>query len=132
MEIMENVNNTDKRTQKRRFGDKGEDVASKYLASYRYTVVARNFAAKTGEIDIIAIHSVSHKIAFIEVKSRSSISYGLPCEAVNFKKRRKIKLTAEFYLLSHPAFKNYQPSFDIVEILLLNNQTYIRHLKDAF
>ncbi|MDO5331105.1 MAG: YraN family protein [Bacillota bacterium] len=129
---MENIKNKDNRTIKRKIGDIGEDLACKYLSHYGYKIVDRNFSSKTGEIDIIAIHPVTKIISFIEVKSRNTISYGLPCQAVNYRKQQRIKTTAEYYRLCHPNLRTFQPSFDIVEILRLNDQTYIRHLRNAF
>lgn len=132
METMTNIINKDNRTQKRKIGDIGENLACKYLRRKGYKVIDRNFSCKTGEIDIVVIHPVRKTISFVEVKSRNSISYGLPCQAVNLAKQRKIKTTAEYYRLCHPNLKSYQPSFDIVEILRLNENTYIRHLRNAF
>ena len=132
METMTNKINKTNRTKRQEIGDIGEDLACKYLQHYGYKIVDRNFSCKTGEIDIIAIHFVSGIISFVEVKSRNSISYGLPCQAVNLAKQRKIKTTAEYYRLCHPNLKSYQPSFDIVEILRLNENTYIRHLRNTF
>lgn len=135
---MEKDLSIDNRTKKRKIGDSAEDMAARYLEKHGYDIVERNFSCKTGEIDIIARlapESGSHKaaiLAFVEVKSRNSTDYGLPCQAVDYKKRQRIIRTAEFFLLRYPFLKNMQPSFDIVEILRLNGEIFIRHLKNAF
>ncbi|MCQ2553624.1 MAG: YraN family protein [Clostridia bacterium] len=135
---MEKDINCDNRTEKRKIGDGAEDMAAYYLEKHGYEIVDRNFSCKTGEIDIIARlapESGSHMpatLAFVEVKSRNSTEYGLPCQAVDYKKRQRIIRTAQFFLLRYPFLKNMQPSFDIVEILRLNGEVYIRHLKNAF
>ena len=130
-------------TKKRRIGNEGEDLACKFLISNGYTVIERNFSCKIGEIDIIAIKDKT--LAFIEVKSRKSISCGLPCQAVNRGKQLRIKRSAEYYILScgfrggglgagtaDEIYRNYNISFDIIEILRYEGETYLRHLVNAF
>lgn len=124
--------NEDKRTEKRKVGDIGEGLAVKYLESHGYRIVDRNFSCKTGELDIIVLKPKEHLLSFVEVKSRNTLSYGLPCQAVTLHKQRCIKLTAKYYLLIHPCYQKYLISFDIVEILRLSKGTYLRHLKNAF
>ena len=123
---------TDKRTKQRKVGDKGEDLACGYIKGFGYSVLARNFSCKTGELDIIALKEDEGLIAFIEVKSRKSVEFGLPCEAVDTRKQQKLKRTAEYFLMTHKEYSEYQPSMDIVEILRLDGEIYARHLKDAF
>lgn len=62
-------------------GKLGEDLACKYLQNKGYKILERNFEAKQGEIDIIALDK--EELVFIEVKTRSNILYGKPAEAVN-------------------------------------------------
>ena len=69
-------------------GEKGESLAKSFLVKNGYTIIDTNFRTKTGEIDIIA--KKNEIIVFIEVKTRSSLTYGYPYEAVGYKKRQKI------------------------------------------
>jgi len=59
----------DTRTERRKIGDKGEDVACMFLVEHGYKVVERNFLRKCGEIDIVA--SYKGKTVFVEVKTVS-------------------------------------------------------------
>jgi len=86
---------------KRSYGDLGEDYAVKLLKKKGYTVIERNFRTKFGEIDIIAKEGES--LVFVEVKTRWSKKFGLPEEAVTDKKLYRIKRVGEYYLLTHPA-----------------------------
>lgn len=122
----------DKRTDKRKVGDKGEDIAAGYLLKKGYRIIARNFACKMGEIDIVAVNEASKVIAFVEVKSRNSTQYGLPCQAVSRKKQNRIMNTAEYFMLSHRGLRQYQMRMDVFEILRLNGFIYVRHLENAF
>ena len=64
----------DKRTQKRKTGDIGESIASKFLVKRGFSIIARNYLKKCGEIDIIC--NKDGKLFFVEVKtSRGNVSH---------------------------------------------------------
>lgn len=100
---------------KRRVGAKIETYAARKLSSLGYEIVDRNFYCRHGEIDLIA--KKDGYLVFIEVKYRGSTEFGLPEEAVNFRKQRKILAAARYYL-----FKNKIPfdtpcRFDVVGVI---------------
>lgn len=65
----------DNRTNKRKIGDIGENIACMFLVKRGYRVIGRNYLKKWGEIDIIAEkQGVLH---FIEVKS---VTYATPTD----------------------------------------------------
>jgi len=68
--------NPDKRTEKRRLGDIGENVACEFLKRRGFEIVDRNYLRKWGEIDIIA--KKSNLIHFVEVKSVSRATLDEP------------------------------------------------------
>lgn len=112
----------------RDLGDKGEELAVKYLKKNGYRVLVRNYEAPTGEIDIIA--DDQGKLVFVEVKTRTDDLFGMPEEAVNKKKQHKIKRTALHYMTR---LKKEQPSrFDIVSVHIRGKFSKIDHIKDAF
>jgi putative endonuclease len=109
-------------------GDKGEDLAVKHLKKNGYRILARNYKAPTGEIDIIA--DDRGILVFIEVKTRTDDLFGKPEEAVNMKKQHKIKRTALHYM---SRLKKEQPSrFDIVSVHIRGKARKIEHIEDAF
>lgn len=59
----------DKRTEKRKLGDIGENVACEYLRRHGFEIVERNYLRKWGEIDIVA--KKGPILHFVEVKSVS-------------------------------------------------------------
>ncbi|OHA92288.1 MAG: hypothetical protein A3J09_02290 [Candidatus Zambryskibacteria bacterium RIFCSPLOWO2_02_FULL_51_21] len=61
------MNNIDKRTEKRRLGDIGENIACDFLKSRGFEIIERNYLRKWGEIDIVAKKADMYR--FIEVKS---------------------------------------------------------------
>ncbi len=111
-------------------GALGEALAAQYLAAHGYTIVARNFRTRYGEIDLIA--QKDGFVAFVEVKLRANARYGAPYEAVNAVKQRKILAAAQAWLLEHP--DSGQPRFDIVELLFPAGaaRPLVRHWENAF
>ena len=97
-------------------GGVGEDIALKYIKKHlKYKIIKTNYACDIGEIDIIA--KDKHILVFIEVKYRTSDMYGLPREAVNAVKQRKIKQTAISYLKFNNVYESVDVRFDVVDIL---------------
>ncbi|NCB41443.1 MAG: YraN family protein [Clostridia bacterium] len=108
----------------------GEERASQFLLKQGYCIVARNFRSTHGEIDIVAIHDGF--LCFVEVKTRSSVDFGWPCEAVDKRKQLRLKGAAQNYLLSHPEYAKLSPRNDVIEVLQLSTGKYIRHISGAF
>lgn len=72
-------------------GKWGENIVCQYLKSNNYHIIERNFLCRQGEIDIIAKDKAKKELVFIEVKTRSSLKYGNPAEAVTKQKQRHMK-----------------------------------------
>ena len=121
---------TDNRTVRQRKGDWGEDKAVEYLENMGYRLVCRKFKSKLGEVDVVA--RKGKILAFVEVKTRKRIDYGMPCEAVDAAKQYRLRRTAEYFLLVNPWTRGMQPRMDIIEVLCLDEGNYIRHLENAF
>jgi len=80
-------------------GSSGELAAQVYLRGLGYKIIEKNFKCKIGEIDIIARDG--NTLVFIEVKTRSSFTFGLPEEAVTARKIHKIHLIGDYYRSLH-------------------------------
>lgn len=109
----------------RKSGIEGENIAVEYLKRHGYKILDRNFACKTGEIDIICERE--NMLVFVEVKARENTNYGMPCEAVTSSKIRSIVKTAQAYLLKKRRI-NSPCRFDVVEVL----RGEVNHIEDAF
>ena len=105
-------------TSTRSLGRYGEDLACKYLQAKGYKILKRNFRCRRfGEIDIVA--SKAEVLSFIEVKTRASLLYGMPAEAVTLAKQRKIYRVAQYYLQCEGLTSRIPMlSFDVVEIIV--------------
>ena len=110
-------------------GRYGEDAATLYLATQGYRVVARNLRTPVGEIDIIVQRAKS--LIFVEVKTRRSLAFGSPQEAVGPRKQRQIIRAAQWYL-SDAQHRGLQPRFDVIAILYLPDGPQIEHIVNAF
>lgn len=111
-------------------GRRGELLCKSYLVSKGYVILDLNYRNKIGEIDIIALDRTKNILAFIEVKSRTNLSYGLPYEAVNKNKQRKIINCSQIYV-SQRKYLDYQLRYDIVEVYL-TQKVKINHIENAF
>lgn len=110
---------------KKLLGKKGEQLAQKHLKKQGYKILLTNYRTPVGEADIIA--QDKDEIVFVEVKTRSSDSYGTPAEAVTKQKRERYIKIAKFYWLKTGEEPNAR--FDVIEVWADGK---IEHLKNAF
>lgn len=110
-------------------GQIGEQAAAAYLEARGYTVLARNFSSRYGEIDIIA--SDAQYIVFVEVKTRAATPMVTGAESVTEGKRSRLSATASIYLQRNETA--LQPRFDVIEVEKRRERySVINHLKNAF
>lgn len=107
----------------KKIGRLGEEIASNYLQSKGYKILKRNFRAKQyGEVDIIAKHSLRDSLVFVEVKTRQSVEFGRPEEAITKSKLSELKKMVAYYYNSFPQTK-LSPQVDAVAIILNPDET---------
>lgn len=112
-------------------GLKGEMIAVTHLLEEGYKIETRNFRCPLGEIDIVAREGKI--LAFIEVKTRKSNTFGSGAEAVNFKKQQKLNRIALYYLIKNKSRIGPMCRFDVV---IVNHSVEkgwsVEIIKDAF
>ena len=107
-------------------GNQGENLAADFLLKKGYEIIARNYRYKHSEIDLIV--QQKNLLVFVEVKTRSSSSFGEPEAFVDAKKVSKIFEGAEQYI--HEANWKGNIRFDIVSVKIGANPEIV-HFEDA-
>lgn len=99
---------------KREVGGTYEKKAGLFLENQGLRILCYNFRNRYGEIDIVARDGAT--IVFVEVKYRKDTSKGLPQEAVDYRKQRKICRVADYYRMIHKMGDFSPVRFDVVAI----------------
>ena len=115
---------------KRAIGDHAEELALNYLKSKGLELITRNFQTKMGEIDLIM--KDSNELVFVEVRMRTNRSFGDGAATVDFRKQRKICLTALAYLQLQKLNEHFC-RFDVISIQPNNTPgSQVNWIKHAF
>ena len=85
---------------KQRTGAFGEEVTAQYLLARGDEILDRNWRIREGEIDLVSLGS-DGAFHFIEVKTRSSLAFGHPFEAINNEKAHRMQRLALAWLATH-------------------------------
>ena len=102
-------------------------MAADFLAEKGYTIVARNYRYRRGEIDLIT--EEGNTLVFVEVKLRQNTRFGTPETSVSPSQRSRINAVAEHYL--YQTDWNGAIRFDIIAITA-QPQLLIEHFEDVF
>jgi putative endonuclease len=84
---------------RRETGILGEKLAKDYLKKRGYLIRQSNYRCSEGEVDIIAEHE--GYLVFVEVKTRRSLEFGRPEEAITAEKRERLWAVAAHYQQTH-------------------------------
>lgn len=80
-------------------GGEAERLAATYLEQQGLKLVASNYQCRFGEIDLIMRDG--KMLVFVEVRLRSSDSFGGAAMSITQAKRQRLARTAEHYLQQH-------------------------------
>ena len=109
-------------------GKIGETLAAEYLEKNGYEILETNWTFQKAEIDIIA--QKESILAIVEVKTRSTIDFGLPQDFVKAKKIQLLVKAVNEYVITYD--REVTVRFDIIAIHKEGNSFIIEHLEDAF
>jgi putative endonuclease len=110
-------------------GRRGEQVAARHLQRCGYIILARNYRAAGAEIDLIALDE--NTLVFVEVKFRNGPGFGTPLEAVDFKKRERIRRAARAFA-EWRGVSDFPARFDVVALSGAGRSGRLELIKDAF
>jgi putative endonuclease len=114
---------------RRQLGDAGEDLAAAALKKQGYKILERNYFTPLGEIDLIARHRGD--LVFIEVKTRKSLRFGAPQDAVTPAKQARLQRLAAYYL-QRQRLGEIAVRFDVVGITFTDDRPIIEIIQNAF
>lgn len=109
-------------------GEIGEALAVDYLEKNGYKILAKNYTFGKAEVDIVA--QLGNLLVAVEVKTRSSIDFGLPQEAVKQKKIQLLVSAVNEFIISNEL--DLEVRFDIIAIHKNNGKYDLEHLENAF
>lgn len=107
-------------------GALAEEQAANYLIQKGHHLLAQNFRAVGGELDLVTLHH--NTLIFVEVKQRASQAFGGPIAAVTPRKQKRIVQAAMQFIKMHKEVKFDGIRFDVVCIL----PAEIEHIENAF
>ena len=85
-------------------GKRGEEIAGEYLEKHGYKLLGKNVRTPHGEIDLVATHVEDEgpaTLVFVEVKTRTSRTFGYPEEAMTRRKKDHLLDAVAYYLQNH-------------------------------
>ncbi len=109
-------------------GKLGEEMAVEFLQKEGYTILQTNYTFQKAEIDILA--QKAGVLAVVEVKTRSSLDFGLPQDFVKPKKIQLLVKAVDAYVTQNDL--DLEVRFDIIAIHKEDKSFVIEHLIDAF
>jgi putative endonuclease len=133
--------------QRQHTGRQGEDLAAAYLAGQGYTILARNWRTRRGEIDIVAQDGVC--LALVEVRTRiasggagaalpletrppqAGPAFGPPEDSVTPHKQRQIAAMAQAYVFERAWSGPYRVDVVAVELDRKGAVVRLSHYRDA-
>jgi putative endonuclease len=111
-----------KRNKNQAIGLFGETRVAEYRTLQGDEILDRNWRVREGEIDLITLDKTG-EFHFIEVKTRTSLSFGHPFEAISQVKLLRMQRLAMGWLVTHDCF-GCEYSIDIASVLINPDGTY--------
>lgn len=111
------------------YGKKAEEYVSMWLTKNGFSVLARNYRHRSGEIDIIAKNC--NVVSFIEVKYRTHLYFNVS-EVIVPSKQRKIIHVAKIFISQHNFPANTIYRFDVALVTKKENSLTVDYYPNAF
>ena len=110
-------------------GRSGESLAAEFLCERGLKILDRNIRYPLGEIDLVALDGKT--LVFVEVRSRSCKTHGLPQESVTRSKQKRLTRLAQWYLKQH-RLEQHSARFDVIAIIWEKNDASVEWIPNAF
>lgn len=110
-------------------GRRGERLAEAHLVARGCTVLDRNWRCAQGEIDLVVRDG--DEIVFVEVKTRTSLAFGHPLEAITVAKLARLRRLALAWCDAHPRAGGIR--IDAVAVLApRRGEATVEHLRGVY
>lgn len=110
-------------------GARGEQLAVEHLIGHGWSILARNWRCRHGELDVIAVDPGTGAVVFVEVKTRSGDGFGGLEYAVGPEKVRRLRRLAGAWLLGQRAHWD-EVRLDVIRVRIGRHSTpEITHLQ---
>ncbi|MCU1469828.1 MAG: YraN family protein [Glaciihabitans sp.] len=111
-------------------GRRGEKLAADHLIAAGLEIVDRNWRCPQGEIDVVATEG--SELVFVEVKTRTSVAFGHPLEAITVRKLARLRRLAAAWCEAHPGSHD-RIRIDAIGIIApTHGLVEIEHLRRVF
>ena len=111
-------------------GRLGEDLAERWYVARGYRLLARNWRCRVGELDLVLARP--GLVVICEVKARRGSRFGGGWEAVDARKRAKVRAVAEAFLLAR-RLPSWAIRFDVASVAVRpDGSGAIQVFQDAF
>jgi putative endonuclease len=114
-------------------GKRGESVAAKWLSVHGWQIAERRFRNGHRDIDLVAtrLEGDARTVAFVEVKTRATHSFGGPVSAVSWRKQRELVRSAKVWM-SRFQRPGDTFRFDVIGVILGSQNVRVQHVENAF
>ena len=115
--------------ERREKGQEAEEAAVQHLLAHGYVIRARNFLARGGELDVVAERDDT--LCFVEVRMRSSATWGDPSQTVSGVKQRRV-VRAAMQFLQRTGYGDRMLRFDVISVVGRGAGAKVEHIPNAF
>ena len=114
---------------KKSIGKAGEEKAARYLIEKGYSIVARNWQTRFGEIDIIAVSN--DVLVFAEVKTLPNGNADMLSHVLDGRKQKKIIETSKRFLANNRQYSKHYIRYDVI-VADMPSLPAVYHIENAF
>jgi putative endonuclease len=107
----------------------GERIAAKWLRRHGWRVLEHRF--QNGHRDLDLVVQRGKTVAFVEVKTRSDLSFGGPVSAVDFFKLQQLRRSALVWMARHGR-SGIEYRIDVIAVWITENHVKIHHVENAY
>jgi putative endonuclease len=116
-------------TEAQALGLLGERIAAKWLRRRGWRVLEHRFRSGHRDLDLVVQRAKT--VAFVEVKTRTDLSFGGPVSAVDFYKLQQLRRSALVWLARHGR-SGLEYRIDVIAVWITGEHSKILHVENAY